>query len=311
MKKNVQRLLLAMALVLVVALAPQAAEARPFYPEDHPFGQPITVHVDGRYVATDVQPTMKNNRVYLPMRAAAEALGANVSWDNSNRCVSVQKGDTLAYFFVGSKTYYVNDTAMQSDVAPKVTNGRTMLPIRVFAEALGVDVNWDSDLLDVELYTGADVYIPQLSNSIPASLRNMVKKYYVEPVEDGIGSWCRSWSYMTQETFYEMLFVSEMKDGKKYAIEFISKDLNGDKSPDFVSAYAHTVDEYGPGFIVYDYGMNDSFYESLAKLGHTYVNQELITFAYLDNGNLACVQRDYIHPFSGEPANGEIYYAIS
>lgn len=38
----------------------------------------------------------------------------------------------------------VNGTQVQSDVAPIVYNGRTLLPVRALADALGKDVGWDA-----------------------------------------------------------------------------------------------------------------------------------------------------------------------
>lgn len=40
---------------------------------------------------------------------------------------------------------FVNGNEIYSDVSPQVIDGRTMVPIRVVAEALGTNVNYDSD----------------------------------------------------------------------------------------------------------------------------------------------------------------------
>ena len=76
-----------------------------FQPERNPFGQPITVHANGRYIAADTQPVLQNNRVLLPMRAAAEAIGASVEWHSANNCITVQKDNSTACFYVGNHTY--------------------------------------------------------------------------------------------------------------------------------------------------------------------------------------------------------------
>lgn len=114
----------------------------------------INVYVDGYYVPSDVSPMIDNDRVFIPMRAAAEAMGANVEWDNITRSVSVQKGDISAYFLIGSKTYYVNNVPIENDVAPQIVGDRTMLPIRVFAESLGADVEWDNENRNVIIRSG-------------------------------------------------------------------------------------------------------------------------------------------------------------
>ena len=46
---------------------------------------------------------------------------------------------------IGQKVFYVNGKAKTTDVAPILHNGRTMVPIRFIAEALGAEVGWDGD----------------------------------------------------------------------------------------------------------------------------------------------------------------------
>jgi hypothetical protein len=44
---------------------------------------------------------------------------------------------------IGSKTMVVNGVAITMDVAPEIQAGRTMLPFRWVATALGASVGWD------------------------------------------------------------------------------------------------------------------------------------------------------------------------
>lgn len=222
MRKNVQLLLLALVLALGVVLTPQAAEA---YSKD---GTPVTIHVNGDYLPCDVDPIIQNGRTLMPMRAAAEAIGASVAWDNATRCVTVQKGDTLAYFFVGSNTYYVNDAAMTSDVPAQIIDGRTMLPLRDFAEALGVRVDWDQYHLDVGLSTTGQKYsLPQIPLDVENDVARWLEKYYIPSNEsDGIvGSWVWKNSnnpyYATSDGYeflyrtssgYQNIYISVTKD---------------------------------------------------------------------------------------------------
>lgn len=47
-------------------------------------------------------------------------------------------------FYIGKTTYYQNDELKTMDVAPMILEGRTLLPIRYVAEALGASVLWDA-----------------------------------------------------------------------------------------------------------------------------------------------------------------------
>ncbi|MDO4280436.1 MAG: copper amine oxidase N-terminal domain-containing protein, partial [Peptococcaceae bacterium] len=128
--KGLRNLLLAAVAVLGLTALPAFAYG-PFYADNvmtYEHGAPLTVHVDGSYVATDVQPEIVNGRTFLPMRAVAEAMDASVSWDGSKKLISVFKNGTEAYFYVGWQTYYVNGQAKTASVAPYIKDGRTMLP---------------------------------------------------------------------------------------------------------------------------------------------------------------------------------------
>jgi len=50
---------------------------------------PIRLIVNGKTIQTDVPPQMMEGRVMIPIRGVAEALGAEVKWDEENRAVMV------------------------------------------------------------------------------------------------------------------------------------------------------------------------------------------------------------------------------
>lgn len=91
----------------------------------------------------DVAPYIKGNRTYVPMRYLGEILGAEVVWDDAARTATLTKGETKVVFTIGSTTYTVNGESKTADVAPEITNNRTMLPARYVAEAFGAVVGWD------------------------------------------------------------------------------------------------------------------------------------------------------------------------
>lgn len=100
--------------------------------------------VNGIAKVMDVAPYIKGDRTYVPMRFLAETLGAEVVWDGTAQTVTLTKGDDVVVFTVGSTTYTVNGESMVADVAPEITNDRTMLPARYVAEAFGALVGWDA-----------------------------------------------------------------------------------------------------------------------------------------------------------------------
>lgn len=197
-------------LLLIAALA-TALMATPAMAEDNVYesGMPITIHIDGEYLPCDVDPVMVNNRTLMPMRAAGEALGATVSWDGANQAATLTKDDKTVVFYVGSSTYYVNGAAKTVDVPPQIVQGRTVIPLRAFGEALDTRVDWNQYQLDVSISTtGEPAALPALpAGDMTNEAMRWVQKYYT-PEQNGIlGGWKRSSdSYGSSVTEYDFFY---------------------------------------------------------------------------------------------------------
>jgi len=103
-------------------------------------------NVNGLTKVMDVAPYIKNDRTYVPYRYLALALGVaedDIVWDAAAQKVTVTKGENTVEAVIGSTTLTVNGSAVTMDVAPEISNSRTMLPARFLAEALGATVGWD------------------------------------------------------------------------------------------------------------------------------------------------------------------------
>lgn len=93
-------------------------------------------------------------RTMIPVRFVAERLGATVVWDNG--VVDIRKGDTVIRMPVGSREIIVNGVSKMMDTATiRPSHGRTMVPIRFVAEALGYEVQYDTTY-HMAIITGCD-----------------------------------------------------------------------------------------------------------------------------------------------------------
>ncbi len=100
----------------------------------------------------DVAPYLKDGRTFLPLRYVANALDVdddNIVWDPVSRAVTIFKGDRIAQVTIDDKTMLVNGVTINMDVAPEITDGRTMLPIRWMGQALGANIDWDPEARSV------------------------------------------------------------------------------------------------------------------------------------------------------------------
>lgn len=101
------------------------------------------VFVNGEKLNVDVYPKIESDRTLVPLRGVFEALGANVSWDDSIKTVTATKGDITINLQIGSNILYKNGEPIEIDVPAKIENSRTLVPLRAVSEALECMVSWD------------------------------------------------------------------------------------------------------------------------------------------------------------------------
>jgi len=113
----------------------------------------ITILIDGQFFQPpDAQPYISNDRVMVPFRPIAEAIGASATWNEADQKVSVALGGKYVEFVIGSSVMNVvttdsNGGAVTSTVtldapATLVNNNRAFVPIRALTEGLGASVQW-------------------------------------------------------------------------------------------------------------------------------------------------------------------------
>ena len=145
------------ALVLLASLVPLTAQA-----DTGPVLPAITngstavftvgsdqVTVNGQTFTMDVAPYIDSaGRTMIPVRYLAEVRGATgVQWDPFNQEVTMayDNGPPQVNLFIGKDAIYYNGGSMPMDTAPVIVPpGRTMLPARYVAQAVGDAVTWNA-----------------------------------------------------------------------------------------------------------------------------------------------------------------------
>lgn len=116
---------------------------------------PVTVFVDDAQIIFDVEPIIENGRTLVPMRFIFEALGADVNWISETSTVVAVKDDIEIRITINSTEMYRNGDVVMLDVPAKLTDGRTLVPVRAVSEGLNAIVDWDPDTRRVSI-TSAD-----------------------------------------------------------------------------------------------------------------------------------------------------------
>lgn len=104
-----------------------------------------TINIFGQETENDVAPIIVNDRVMLPARRVAEALGANVIWIGENNEVVITKDAIKIQLFIGSEKAIVDGEEVMLDSAAFARDGRTYTPARFVAEKLGAKVEYNEE----------------------------------------------------------------------------------------------------------------------------------------------------------------------
>ena len=128
----------------------------------------ITVTVNGVPVVFDQPPITENNRVLVPVRAIFEAMGAEVTWNQSSQTAFAVRGETSVAIQIGNRTMYRGGKAVNLDVPAKALNGRTLVPVRAVSEAFEADVDWDGARNRVVISISGSTQLPGTGQNSPS-----------------------------------------------------------------------------------------------------------------------------------------------
>ncbi|SMG45868.1 stalk domain-containing protein [Paenibacillus aquistagni] len=99
--------------------------------------------VNGKEKRLDVAPIVLNGSTYVPVRVILDAFGGETAWNGQQKKVTVLRGDRYLELTVNAKEYLNNGKRVASDVAPIIRSNRTLVPLRLVSEQIGLIVNWD------------------------------------------------------------------------------------------------------------------------------------------------------------------------
>lgn len=98
---------------------------------------------NGQKRTIDAAPVLKNNATYIPIKHVLDVFGGQATWDSKNQRVTILRGGKLIDLTVGQKEFVINGQRQNASVAPYISGGRTLVPLRLVSEQLGLTVKWE------------------------------------------------------------------------------------------------------------------------------------------------------------------------
>jgi len=101
---------------------------------------PVKILVNDREIKADQSARVISGKVYLPVRATAEAVGGDVEWQAKAKQAVICRGKHCLPITVG-----------RGRDQGRLFGGRVFLPLRHLAQGLGLKVKWDPKLRIVSI----------------------------------------------------------------------------------------------------------------------------------------------------------------
>lgn len=124
---------------------------------------PVQVTLNGQPLALDPGAFIQDGRTLAPVRPIAEALGTEPIWNETDRTVVVTDGDRYLRLQIGNRLACVAPECAVTqllDVPATIVAGRTFIPVRALAEAMGLGIEWDEATRTVRLSTEPGTEVP-------------------------------------------------------------------------------------------------------------------------------------------------------
>jgi len=110
-----------------------------------------SVKINGDYLYADTPHVLQDDTVFVVSRYLVEGLGGTIEWVEDSKTVIMTLDDKVIQVVIDSKEAMVNGQVIGLYKAPYISEGRTMIPLRIVSEHFGYDVGWDQSTYTVNI----------------------------------------------------------------------------------------------------------------------------------------------------------------
>ncbi|KIL41128.1 hypothetical protein SD70_08790 [Gordoniibacillus kamchatkensis] len=115
----------------------------------------MKIKLNGSPLSYD-QAYLIDNSLFVPYRAFAETIGAEVGWDGDTETVTVKKDDSTIKLKIGSLSATVNGKTTAMAAPAQLIDSSTFVPVRFLSENFGIQVGYDDATRTVSLTSGGE-----------------------------------------------------------------------------------------------------------------------------------------------------------
>ena len=171
-----------MCMLLLIMHTAEAAMILEYNGEQHNYtGSVYKLMVNGKTVATPLEPIIFNDRALVPVREVFEAMGAEVGYVASSKEVTVSMGETFVLLQIGSEYAFVNGErkAIPDGVTPMLIakageSAKTMVPVRFISESIGMNVTFDGANGQIKINNPSQSFVEETPSPTPKAYTSVI-----------------------------------------------------------------------------------------------------------------------------------------
>ncbi len=209
-----------------------------------------------KQIESPAPPFIQNGVTLLPIRAVSELFGAEVTWQETDKQITITQKGTAINMWVGKSGATVNGQPVDMPSPPVIVNGTTMVPVRFVAESLRLTVSFLDELRTVVISESAVSSDVVNGFECVAFYRDALKQNTAKPTQPASGSGVafstRSVATSSGNVSADVITV-DLSSGVKVKTVLVDNALNHTASfKDIVATYKPLAAVNGNFFNAYD-----------------------------------------------------------
>ena len=183
----------------------------------------VEVVVSGEILESDADAEIVNGRTFVPLRAIAEKLGADVAWDQDTQSITLTRDAAMTKLTIDSLDATVNGRDMTIEAAPYIKEGRTFVPLRFIAQGLGGRAIWCADIRTAVIIPAYDklegpdgeLLETYLGATLPAAIQadnEKLAKAMADDPEEVASYFANLWEDLALEYLAENITADDLED---------------------------------------------------------------------------------------------------
>ncbi|WP_051507263.1 copper amine oxidase N-terminal domain-containing protein [Saccharibacillus sacchari] len=183
----------------------------------------MQVSVDGKAISFNTNPIVQENVTMVQFAPIFRCLGISFSWNQQKQQITATKNGTQMILTLGSRTAYVNGTAVRMQRAPVSVNGNIFVPLRFVSEATGAEVNVSGSRISIASSGAGATPGNQAPVAGGSSSGNASTQSALNPSEDAVTDYLyRHYDTLyTPDSGYEVDYAVVQDDDGRYSVNIL------------------------------------------------------------------------------------------